>query len=659
VSRPSHRLPDPPPVGICLLDSTGAVQMWSPGALQIFGWTEAEVLGHPDPIADPESELTLRALRARSRAGEAVSGIEVRCRRKDGSPVDVSVSTAPVHDAAGHVSGVVEVIADVSARRRAEDALRSSETRYRRLFHDNPLPMWVSDLETRAFLDVNEAAIRQYGHPREEFLRMTIDDLRPPEDVPRVPGALAEPEPESVRVWRHRRKDGRLLDVEVVRHALVLDGRPALLALAHDVTERRRAEEALWRAKGELERRVTERTAALTQANARLEVEVAERRRAEVQAAEASQAKSEVLARVSHELRTPLNAILGFAQLLDLAALAPEDRESVGQIRKAGQHLLGLINEVLDLSRIETRRLALSAEPVAVREVVEGAVALIRPLTERRRIQLEVALDDGADRHVLADRERLHQVLLNVLSNAVSYNREGGTVTVSSTRVWGPGLRVTVSDTGPGIPPERLARLFTPFDRLGASPALTEGAGLGLVLARGLMEAMGGRLTVESTVGQGTTCTMVLPETESPTSIQERSDERSRAATVVSETSGTVLYIEDNVSNLRLLERIVSRRPGVKLLPAMQGRLGLDLAREHRPDFILLDLDLPDLPGQDVLAALRADAKTRDIPVAILSADAGSLQVKQLLEQGAIAYLTKPLDVARLLGLIDEVLGSV
>ncbi|HUG38297.1 MAG TPA: PAS domain S-box protein [Candidatus Limnocylindrales bacterium] len=655
MSQAPRRLPDPPPVAICLLDSTGAVRMWSPGARQIFGWTEAEVLGHPDPIADPESELTLRALRARSRAGEAVSGIEVRCRRKDGSPVDVSVSTAPVHDAAGRVSGVVEVIADVTARRRAEDALRSSEARYRWLFEDNPLPMWVSDLETRAFLDVNEAAIRQYGHPRDEFLRMTIDDLRPPEDVPRVPGALAEPEAETVGVWRHRRKDGRLIDVEVVRHALVLDGRPALLALAHDVTERRRAEEALWQAKGELERRVAERTAALTQANARLEAEVAERRRAEAQAADASQAKSEVLARMSHELRTPLNAILGFAQRLERAALAPEDRESVGHIRKTGQQLLGLINEVLDLSHIETRRLALSPEPVAVRDVVEGALALIRPLAERRRIQLEVALDEGAGWHVLADRERLHQVLLNVLSNAVSYNREGGTVAVSCTRVPGSRVRVTVSDTGPGIPPERLARLFTPFDRLGASPAPTEGAGLGLVLARGLLEAMGGRLTVESTVGQGTTCTIALPETENPTAVQERSG----AAAVVPGTSGTVLYIEDNLANLRVLERIVSRRPGVKLVTAMQGRLGLDLARQHRPAFILLDLNLPDISGQDALAALRAEPETRDIPVAILSADAGSLQVKQLLEQGAIAYLTMPLDVARLLGLLDEVLGSV
>jgi signal transduction histidine kinase/CheY-like chemotaxis protein len=398
---------------------------------------------------------------------------------------------------------------------------------------------------------------------------------------------------------------------------------------------------------------VQEKTTELTAVNAELATEVTERRRAEAAADAANRAKSEFLSRMSHELRTPLNSIIGFGQLLELDVEGPEQRESVGHILKGGRHLLALINEVLDTARIEAGRLSLSIEPVFLEDVVRGALDLVRPQAAARRVRLPESL--AWDRHVLADRQRLQQVLLNLMSNAIKYNREGGSIAVEAAEAPSGRARLTIRDTGVGIAPAMLARLFTPFDRLGADQTGVEGTGLGLTLSKRLMEAMGGSLTVESRLGEGTTCTIELPaaaRVEVPAAasgdgLADRERPRSH---------GTVLYIEDNLANLRLIERVISFRPGVALLSAMQGRQGLELARAHRPDLIVLDLHLPDLPGSEVLVRLLAEPSTREIPVVILSADATPNQVTRLRSQGAHAYLTKPLDVKALLTLLDEVL---
>jgi len=390
--------------------------------------------------------------------------------------------------------------------------------------------------------------------------------------------------------------------------------------------------------------------ARLADTNARLADEVVERRRAETQAEDANRAKSEFLSRMSHELRTPLNGILGFSQLLEMDAPTPAQLESIEHIRKGGRHLLALINEVLDLARIEAGKIAVSLEPVHVVEVVQSALDLVRPQAAARGLQLEHAVSE-AD-WVIADRQRLQQVLLNLLSNAVKYNRDGGTVTVAC-RAHAERQRVSVRDTGAGIAPELRARLYTPFDRLGAERAGIEGTGLGLALTRRLVEAMNGALDVQSTVGEGTTFSVELPCATPPmsegapvaTDGHERVDVRPRA---------TVLYIEDNPANLRLVERILTRRPSLTLMSAMQGSRGLELARDHRPHVIVLDLHLPDLDGAAVLADLRGNARTRDIPVVILSADATPGQIARLRAQGATAYLTKPLDVQEFLALLDR-----
>ncbi len=401
--------------------------------------------------------------------------------------------------------------------------------------------------------------------------------------------------------------------------------------------------------------------AVVTTHDATEQIELVRAQAAARDAAEAAnRSKSEFLGRMSHELRTPLNAVLGFAQLLELDDLSDEQRESVEHILKGARHLLDLINEVLDISRIETGDLTLSPEPVLVADIVRDALALVAPLAERAGIALVVEPEGDGEQWVRADRRRVQQVLLNLLSNAIKYNRPDGTVTVA----WRPSvddpasLRITVTDTGPGLGPDQLARLFVPFERLGAAERDIEGTGIGLTVSRRLAEAMGGTLDLTSTVGAGSTAWVELPATRA---VGERYDHvRPAPVQPVDQSPGVerrpVLYIEDNLANLALMERLLTHRADVTLIPAMQGRLGLDLARRHRPALVLLDLHLPDIGGEQVLRELRADPDVGRVPVVVISADATPGQERRLLGAGADAYLSKPFDVPALLELLDRTL---
>ncbi len=375
--------------------------------------------------------------------------------------------------------------------------------------------------------------------------------------------------------------------------------------------------------------------------------------RANEQLRSASRAKDEFLSQMSHELRTPLNSVIGFADLMRRDKLTADQHESIDQILKAGHLLLDLINEILDISRITSGRLSLSSEPVSVAAVIDDAVALIGPAAVSAGI--EVMIDEANGLHVQADSQRLQQVLLNLLSNAVKYNRRGGSVQIG--RELGPPgrLLIHVADDGPGIPAERLEEIWLPFHRLDEAGGI-EGSGLGLPLSRGLAEAMGGTISVSSEAGRGSTFTVELALADSPEQVLEPRIDRTRGRARLA--PARVLYIEDNVSNVRLIQRILGDHEGLEVQSAMLGRLGLDLARQHHPDLVLLDLHLPDCSGEEVLAELQADPSTASIPVVVMSADATGGRIERLLASGASQYITKPFDIDEFLDIVDDLLST-
>ncbi|MFL6024752.1 MAG: ATP-binding protein [Marmoricola sp.] len=376
-----------------------------------------------------------------------------------------------------------------------------------------------------------------------------------------------------------------------------------------------------------------------------------EMRKAQLAAERANNAKSDFLSRMSHELRTPLNAVLGFAQLLELNGLSEDQAQNVTQIRRGGTYLLELINEILDISQIESGKLSMSPEPVLVADVIDAAVSLVAPLAGERSVNLITSTDRDPERFVFADRQRLKQILINLLSNGIKYNRNGGSVSVSCFEP-SPGLlRIQVTDTGPGISADKRELLFVPFERLGAEHTSIEGTGVGLALSSGLAKAMGGRLEVDSSDGRGSTFWVEFPIVQDPVRQLEQEDE------VVDDGRLLVLHIEDNPANLALVERVLAQRPELALMHATRGKQGLDMARRDRPALVLLDVNLPDISGSEVLKELRADPRTENVPVIVISADAMPRQMQHLLSAGASAYLTKPIDIRELLGQIDETIG--
>jgi PAS domain S-box-containing protein len=382
-----------------------------------------------------------------------------------------------------------------------------------------------------------------------------------------------------------------------------------------------------------------------------------EAREARSEAERANQAKSEFLSRMSHELRTPMNAVLGFAQLLEFSEQTPENQSNIEQILKAGKHLLALIDEVLDIARIEAGRLQISLEPVCVQHVIDDVLQLMKPIATERGIAMITEDSVLWESFVRVDRQRLKQVLLNLVSNAIKYNSDNGSVTLRCVAEEPGTLRIEVIDTGNGISDAHMGRLFNAFDRLDADQTGVDGTGLGLALSKSLVELMGGSISVSSHVGAGSTFAVLLNEDVNPAGVLSAEGTLDAAAdSAIARPNRTILYIEDNQPNLNLVEAILRRRPEVKLLSSMLGRLGVDLAREHRPDMILLDMHLPDIPGTEVLGMLKHDERTKEIPVIIVSADALPGRAKLAREAGAATYLTKPISVKEFLSVVDETL---
>ena len=361
---------------------------------------------------------------------------------------------------------------------------------------------------------------------------------------------------------------------------------------------------------------------------------------AKVAAEAANQAKSEFLSNMSHELRSPLNAILGFAQLIDSGEPAPTlaQKDSLDQIQRAGWYLLELINEILDLSMIESGKLSMSPEPMALAEVLADCQAMIEPHARQRGIEVRFTPATTA-LHVKADRTRVKQVFVNLLSNAIKYNREGGVVEVSWGRRGAQHLRVSVRDTGPGIAPDMLAQLFQPFNRLGQEGGIEEGTGIGLVVSKRLVELMGGTVGVESWLGVGSVFWVELEVIDVAQALAHALDHAAQApGEALPALHGaplrTVLCVEDNPANLTLVARLLERRTDIGLLSAKDGRSGIELARSAQPDVILMDINLPGISGLTALRILSADLATAHIPVVALSANAMPRDIERGLAAG-------------------------
>ncbi len=518
----------------------------------------------------------------------------------------------------------------VRAKLESAEALRASEERYRSVVSEIDEVIFRTDAEGR-WTFLNPAWTNITGYTPAESLGAHIVDSVHPDDLAaskeRCGQLVSGTADYCIHEVRYLTKDGASRWVEVHARATRGPNRELIgtAGVIRDITERRRAEDAL--------------------------------RTAREAAEAASRAKSEFLSRMSHELRTPLNAIIGFGQLAELEASTPSQTENADQILKAGRHLLHLINEVLDITGIESGRLHLSVEPVRVGDIVQETFDLIRPLAAARRVELH-ADARVRDAYVTADRQRLKQVLLNVLANAVKYNQEGGSARVTLEERTGNRVRIVVTDTGNGIAPDKLPRLFTAFDRLGAEQTGVEGTGLGLALSRRLAHAMSGEIGVSSTLGIGSAFWLELPLALNPALGLDAMVADARISGEYIAQPGrryTILYVEDNLSNLTLVQRILRLKHNIDLIPAMQGGMALEIARTHRPDLILLDLHLPDIPGEEVLHQLRQSTHCRDIPVVVLSADATPGQVDRLLAAGAQSYITKPFEVKAFMKIVNSV----
>jgi len=647
------------PIGVALVGLDGSFLRVNGSLCRMLGRSEHELLATTfQTITHPDDLERSREAHRQLLAGDIGDlHMEKRYVRADGEMFWAQLSASTVYDDRGRPLYWVSHVEDIDQRKRAEAQLRQTERKYRTLVEQVPSVVYTAEYgESGRWYYVSPRIESMLGFTPEEWL--ADPDLwyerMVPEDRERAMAddARSHTTGEPLRSeYRLRSRDGRVVWVRDEAEAVLDDEGNAVFhhGILVDITLGKEAEDSVGRLAAALEERVRERTTELEAANQELAEakDVAER---------ANRAKSEFLSRMSHELRTPLNAILGFGQLMETSTLVPDDVESVQQILKGGRHLLDLINEVLDIARIESRSLTLSPEPVSVDDVVHEVVDLILPLAAERGIELRLDPSDPS-RFVLADRQRLKQVMLNLLANAVKYNREGGSVTVFYHLDLPDHLSIWVSDTGPGIAPEDRERLFFPFDRLDAERGGVEGTGLGLALTKALVEAMHGSIGMESELGRGSAFWVSLPLEDAPDAGSGH-EAPSEPLVAGSLQVRTVLCIEHDPSDLTLMERLLANRPGVKLLTTIQGRMGLDLAREHAPDVIVLDLDLPDISGEEVVRHLRRDPATRKTQVIVTSADCTEGQVRRLFAAGANEYLTKPLNVQLFLETVGEALGA-
>jgi PAS domain S-box-containing protein len=529
------------------------------------------------------------------------------------------------------------LLRDITARRRAEQLLRESEERHRKLFDNNPHPTWVFDRETLRFLAVNAAAVRKYGYSSDEFLKMTIKDIRPPEDVPVLldsVGRLPDGN-ESIGIWRHRRKDGTDIDVEITSYALSFADRPAEVVVAVDVTERKRDEaEKL---------KFIDKLAA---SNQELDLRNREVERATL-------LKSKFLASMSHELRTPLNAIVGFSDLLadeTPGELNSKQKRFVNHIKQGSAHLLQLINDILDLSKIEAGQLELRCEDFQLNDALPEVLSTIRPLAMIKNLQIQNNL--RTDLSVHADRVRFKQVLYNLLSNAVKFTPKDGRIDIDCVEK-GNEVCISVTDTGIGIRSEDQAVVFEEFRQVeGNTDTANEGTGLGLAITKRLVEQQGGKISLQSEPGKGSRFSFTLPIGSlitSSKSLPVNGSARPHGAAAGGGRKPVILVVDDDIPARELIASYLESE--YRIVMAESGAEVVQKARQLRPDAITLDVLMPGGDGFETLVALQKTPETANIPIIIVSI----VDQKQVgFALGAADYLVKPIRKSVLLETIRK-----
>ncbi len=619
-----------PDATVCV-DSGGRIITVNAQASNLFGYSRGELLGAEMEMLLPEAVHELhrkhRAQFVRQPQLRSMGqGLALEARRRDGSVFPVEVSLAP--DMSGGELTVIAAIRDVTAQRAIEAAAVENESRLRQVTESVDIVFALLELDPFRYLYVSSGVRALLGREPESIQPdddLLTDGIHPEDREGLAAHRAAATRGQAVEAeFRIINTEGQERWVRVAATPVANpDGQPVRSVITiEDVTARVEASSAL--------------------------------RAAEAAARTANEAKNQFLSRMSHELRTPLNAVLGFGQLLQRRLADTEYADAVRHIVKGGRHLLDLINDVLDIARIESGDMSLSTESVAVDEVVAETIDLMEPLAVDAGVTLH-PVGGPAGVHVMADRQRLRQILLNLLSNAIKYNHTGGDVWVG----WHDSdghVALSVLDNGQGIAPEHQDRLFTPFDRLGAEATGVEGTGIGLALTRALAEMMGGTVTVVSAPGEGSTFILTLVSAPAADAQLASFDGRGADSPESShdEPKATLLYIEDNAPNVRVVEELLKLRPEWKLVHAATGSLGIDLALSQHPDLILLDLHLPDLSGRDVLTELRRRPELADVTVIILTADAHAGLSRQLIIAGAGGYLTKPFDIDDVLAHLDS-----
>ncbi len=638
-------------------DAKGVIQIFNVGAERMLGYLAEEVMNTitPAEISDPHELITrARALSAEFdtpitpgfealvfKASRGIEDIyELTYIRKDGSRFPAVVSVTALRDIDKVIIGYLLIGTDNTARKQVEaeqmkldQRLRDQQFYTRSLIESNIDALMTTD-PAGIITDVNKQMEALTGCTRDEligapFKSYFTDPARAEAGIKLVLSNKKVTDYELTACAR----DGK--ETVVSYNATTFYDRDRTLqgvfGVARDVTERKRFEQALQETNVEMES-------------------------AKSAAEKANLAKSDFLSGMSHELRSPLNAILGFAQLMATASPTPSDvqKESITQILQAGWHLLKLINEILDLSVVESGKVSLSLEPVSLSDVLSECQTMMEAQAQQRGIRMTFPKFEQP-KFVWADQTRLKQIVINLLSNAIKYNQANGQVTVDYTAMSSDRIRISFKDTGAGLTPDKKAQLFQPFNRLGQEAGSVAGTGIGLVVTKQLVELMGGFLGVDSTVGEGSAFWFELRSTPTP-ELKLLSPELAvpkLAIRPIDAPQKTLLYIEDNPANMKLVERLIDRRTDIKLLTAVNGSLGIALARASLPDVILMDINLPGISGIEALKVLREDAATAHIPVVAISANAMARDIEVGKQLGFFRYLTKPIVVEEFMATLD------